>query len=50
MRKAKQLLVTHPDWGITRIASQVGFHDPSHFIEKFKQSYQATPAQFRKWL
>lgn len=46
--KAKELLQAKQRMEIHRIAEQVGFEEPSHFIAMFKKQTGVTPYQFRK--
>lgn len=47
MRMAKYLLET-TDLGIGEICSELGYHDSSSFIRKFRQHVGVTPAAWRK--
>ncbi|WP_379132078.1 AraC family transcriptional regulator [Paenibacillus sp. sgz500958] len=48
MRKAKELLVSHPDTTVKAISQQVGFRDVSHFVATFRKQSGTTPEQFRR--
>lgn len=50
MKKAKELLLTHPEWEINTIGNKVGFHNISHFISQFKKAYHTTPTKFRRFI
>lgn len=43
-----KILLTTTGMNITEIAMEVGFISTSHFIQRFKESNQMTPQQFRK--
>lgn len=49
LRKAKSLLLMHPDWQIQQVGESVGFNDISRFINQFHHMYGLTPSQFRKF-
>lgn len=46
--RAKELLLARKRGEIQRIAGEVGFEEPSHFIAVFKKRTGLTPYQFRK--
>lgn len=48
IRKAKALLLNHPELSVKEIGSQVGYEHTSYFIKVFKQQEQMTPNQFRQ--
>lgn len=48
MKKAKVVLLTHPNWEIGKVGTKVGFHDTSHFIYQFKRFFNVTPNQFKR--
>lgn len=45
--QAERLLLT-TDLTVEQISSQVGFHDKSHFIRNFRDTYGETPSRYRK--
>lgn len=47
LEKAKTLLLD-PDLSITAVAFETGFNDPSYFGRVFKQTYNATPVEWRE--
>ncbi|MBB6672381.1 AraC family transcriptional regulator [Cohnella nanjingensis] len=47
LRKAK-LLLENTDFQVRRIAEEVGYTNFNHFYRKFKETYRATPAEYRK--
>jgi len=47
IRKAKELLLRHPQAEIKEIAVQVGYDHPSYFIKLFKRQEGLTPTVFR---
>ncbi|HAY53997.1 MAG TPA: AraC family transcriptional regulator [Lactobacillus sp.] len=48
LRKAKSLLMTHPEWNVYEVAEQVGFTDNSQFIQAFKAYTGQTPKKFQQ--
>ncbi|WP_051999937.1 AraC family transcriptional regulator [Schleiferilactobacillus shenzhenensis] len=48
LRKAKSLLMTHPEWNVYQVAEQVGFTDNSQFIQAFKAYTGQTPKKFQQ--
>ncbi|MFT8829265.1 MAG: helix-turn-helix domain-containing protein, partial [Lentilactobacillus hilgardii] len=49
LRKAKSLLLMHPDWQIQQVGEAVGLIDISRFIQQFRKTFGLTPNQFRKY-
>ena len=48
LKRARELLKSHPDLNVTEIASRCGFHDYNYFIRLFKKQIGITPLQLRK--
>lgn len=48
MQKAKEFLLTKPDWEVNKVAYEIGFGTSSQFIFHFRKYYGITPEQFRK--
>ncbi|GGG25155.1 AraC family transcriptional regulator [Paenibacillus abyssi] len=48
IRKAKELLLLHPDAEVKAVSTQVGYEHPSYFIKLFKQQEGLTPVMFRR--
>ena len=46
--RARELLLTHPDLSVQKIAYQVGYNDASHFTAMFKKTTGITPLEFRR--
>ncbi|MDR1387719.1 MAG: AraC family transcriptional regulator [Propionibacteriaceae bacterium] len=46
MNKARVLLDS-TDWPITKVARQVGYHDPFYFSRKFHQTHGLSPTEYR---
>jgi adenylylsulfate kinase len=40
-------MLTHSSDGVKAISAMVGYNDPSHFTEYFREAYGLSPAQFR---
>jgi len=49
IRKAKSLLLDHPELPVTQVAERVGFRDASHFIASFRKHVGLTPERFRNY-
>ncbi|WP_161631194.1 AraC family transcriptional regulator [Paenibacillus pinihumi] len=47
IRKAKELLLLHPDAEVQSVSAQVGYEHPSYFIKMFKKQEGLTPTAFR---
>ncbi|CAM2900280.1 AraC family transcriptional regulator [Paenibacillus sediminis] len=47
IRKAKELLIEHPNTTIKEISRLVGFRDASHFVATFRRIERVTPEQYR---
>ena len=47
VEQAKELL-THPEYSIAFIATEVGYKTSSHFVRIFRKMTGATPAEYRK--
>jgi AraC-like DNA-binding protein len=45
--KAKQML-QHTNLSIKEIAAELGYHDESHFIHRFRKEHGATPGSYRE--
>ncbi|MCH4172702.1 MAG: AraC family transcriptional regulator [Lactobacillus sp.] len=50
LQKARELLLSKPEWEIKRIGAIVGFQDTSQFIHQFKRIHKVTPQQFKKFI
>lgn len=48
LRRAKELLLRHPDVDVKDVARAVGYEHASYFIKLFKQQEGITPSAFRK--
>ncbi|MFM9331686.1 AraC family transcriptional regulator [Paenibacillus mesotrionivorans] len=48
LRRAKELLLRHPEVDVKDIARAVGYEHASYFIKLFKQQEGVTPSAFRK--
>lgn len=47
VHRAKNLLVSHPDWSMTKIAEASGFSSQNHFSNVFKKLAGVTPSRFK---
>lgn len=47
LRKAKELLLQHPQHDVKQVAAEVGYEHASYFIKLFKQQEGVTPSRFR---
>lgn len=47
MRRARVLLREQPDWGVTRIALDIGFNDGSYFARVFQRVHGCSPSSWR---
>lgn len=48
IRKAKELLIHHPEATVKDIAAWVGYREDSHFVATFRKQAGVTPQQFRR--
>lgn len=48
IRKAKEMLTSHPEMTVKETAQAVGFRDASHFVATFRKIEGVTPENFRK--
>ncbi|WP_211747592.1 AraC family transcriptional regulator [Paenibacillus sp. Marseille-Q4541] len=48
IRKAKEILTSHPEMTVKDTAQAVGFRDASHFVATFRKIEGVTPEHFRK--
>lgn len=48
IRKAKELLIHHPEATVKDIAAWVGYREDSHFVATFRKQTGVTPQQFRR--
>lgn len=50
LHKATQLMKTHPEYSIKKIAEMVGYDDAYHFSKIFKKHMSVTPKEYRSKL
>jgi two-component system, response regulator YesN len=47
IHRAKNFLVKHPDWSMTRVAEATGFSSQNHFSNVFKKIEGVTPSKYK---
>lgn len=47
IRRARQIIMLHPETALTDVAQEVGFYDQAHFIRHFQKITGQTPGQYR---
>lgn len=50
LKKSVELMKTHPEYSIKKIAREVGYEDAYHFSKIFKKHMSMTPKEYRKKL
>jgi two-component system response regulator YesN len=48
LKKAAELLISHPELSIQDVTSKVGFKERTHFNAIFQKKYNMSPSEWRK--